>query len=129
MLKVVMIDDSVMCHRMLQLMVQKYQDTATVTYSLDAKNIIDFLESHQQDTDHLPDVILLDLCMPGFNGYDFLVSYNKLCHQINKHIDIYIVSSSVDPDDVKLHHIYPFIKQYLIKPLTLANVKGIFQAA
>jgi hypothetical protein len=55
--------------------------------------------------------------MPGFNGWDFLKSFKNVYGHIKKTIDIYILSSSIDPKDKLLSEEYQFVKGFINKPI------------
>ena len=70
---------------------------------------------------HYPELIFLDLNMPEMNGWDFLDAMKK--DRLN--IDVYILTSSVDPYDKKKAETYENIKGFLSKPLSLQVLKNI----
>ncbi len=71
----------------------------------------------------LPDVILLDLNMPVMDGWQFLDEFVKI--PTPQQILIYIVTSSIDPDDVNRTKIYDLVTNYIVKPITIDVLKGI----
>ncbi|GAA4274114.1 response regulator [Aquimarina gracilis] len=73
----------------------------------------------------LPDVILLDLNMPILDGWQFLDEFVKV--PCEKKIIIYIVSSSVDPEDILKAKSYEFVSDYIVKPVTVEKLKGILR--
>lgn len=87
------------------------------------KEAIDEIEQHLSVPDKLPDVVLLDLNMPVMNGWQFLDRLQQI--QADKKIIVYIVSSSIDSEDLKKAKEYQSVRQYLIKPLTVAMLKEL----
>ncbi|MFT3738755.1 MAG: response regulator [Breznakibacter sp.] len=79
---------------------------------------INFLESAQNDPEKLPDVILLDLFMPVLDGWGFLEKYMSLKSKLSKNTAIYVLSSSIDPDDINKAKSNSDVSDYIIKPIT-----------
>jgi len=78
---------------------------------------IDALKQHKNDPENLPDIILLDLNMPVLDGWDFLERFKDYRHELQKHITIYIVSSSAIPSEIDRSTQYSFVKDFITKPL------------
>lgn len=75
----------------------------------------------------LPDVIFLDINMPVMNGWEFLDEYHKLHATMPKPIVVYVVSSSVDRDDMVKSRSYDLVSDYLIKPVTRMRYQELMQ--
>jgi len=71
----------------------------------------------------LPDVILLDLNMPIMDGWQFLEEFIEI--PCKKEITIYIVTSSIDPEDIEKAKQYDKISNYLIKPISSEKLQQI----
>lgn len=71
----------------------------------------------------MPDVILLDLNMPVMDGWQFLDEFVKI--KPPKKITIYIVTSSIDPDDITRAKAYENVQDYLVKPITEKSLQEI----
>lgn len=80
------------------------------------------------DAARIPDVVLLDINMPVMNGWEFLEQFKKIKPMIQKEVTIYVISSSVDDDDMKRAQTYDEVSGYFVKPVSLDNLQQILSA-
>lgn len=80
-----------------------------------------------QELSHPPAIILLDLNMPGMDGWEFLEAFQKLPASIIQHIQLYVVSSSIDYRDIDRAKQNPLVTDFVIKPITTQNFNQILQ--
>lgn len=97
-----------------------------VLFFPDGKEALDYFSMALACTEQLPDVIFLDINMPVMNGWQFLDNFIKIKPRLSKKIKIYIISSSISEYDIKKAKTYTEISDYLIKPLTRADLDRVF---
>jgi CheY-like chemotaxis protein len=71
------------------------------------------------DETQLPDVILLDINMPELNGFEFIDLIHKENPKILEKLNIFIVTSSLNPRDYDKSKQYKCIQGYYTKPIDL----------
>ena len=70
-------------------------------------------------------IILLDIKMPHMDGFEFLLHYDTLPDELKKKTQIYMLSSTLDPNDVKRANENCYVKKLFSKPLSVSQFKEI----
>jgi CheY-like chemotaxis protein len=65
-----------------------------------------------------PDLIFLDINMPGMNGWEFLQEYNNLSTELQSEAVIIMLTTSDNSDDIAKAKTWDIISDYITKPLT-----------
>ena len=86
---------------------------------------LEYLKSKNSNKDPHPDLIFLDINMPGMNGWEFLEEYNKLDKELQSHAIIIMLTTSQNPDDEARAKTWPFVSDYVTKPLTKEIMENI----
>jgi CheY-like chemotaxis protein len=84
------------------------------SYANPVNALIDIFEAYYTSK-KLPEIILLDLFMPKLTGWNFLDSFNSIA-TLDNTTAVYIVTSSVNPDDKQRAQLYSCVKGFLSKP-------------
>jgi len=78
------------------------------------------------EQENIPDIIFLDLNMPVMDGWEFLERFTKIKNRFGKIITLYIVSSSIYPEDIKRAKAIESVEDYLVKPIVMSDLAKIF---
>lgn len=89
------------------------ESVRTFQQASDALTYIKELPSHNPGT-----ILFIDIQMPVMNGFEFVESFEQLPQEIKSAYIIYMLSSSINENDIAKVKGYPSVKQFLNKPLT-----------
>ena len=128
MCKLVIIDDNPADHYIMQRLLHNNYNCEQATYTYDGRLVLDYLEENK-DTDTLPDVIFLDLDMPGLTGWEFLDKLEKFNFGEKKNVRVHIMSSSIRSADVFHSKKYACVNSFMTKPLSRDLVNKICEEA
>jgi CheY-like chemotaxis protein len=112
------IDDDFVNLMIAKMVIKRNGGFDTVTSYDEAQDAINHIANHLADHNELPDIILLDLNMPVMDGWQFLEEFEILRQSLSKHIDIFILSSSVDVRDIQRSLLLPSVTGFFSKPFT-----------
>lgn len=90
---------------------------------------LQFLKVNATDSENLPDVIFLDINMPFVDGWMFLDDFAHLKGNLTKQIQIYMVSSSIDPRDIDRARRNANVREYVIKPVSREKFEELLSKA
>lgn len=119
-----LIDDDPVCH-LINTKIIKLFSAFQIESFTDPLKALNKLKEVANDGRTMPDYILLDINMPGINGWQFLDEYEKLPMQELGNSCVIMLSSSTSHLDIEKSKQYKSVKHFVSKPLTQEKVRLI----
>jgi len=117
---VVIIDDSKMDILCLKELINSLSYAEHITTFENPVNAFNFLK---RCGSALPDMIFIDLNMPGIGGFQFIERFRR---EFTQNTPFVVITSSDDPSDMQASSLYENIIHYFMKPvckLDLINIE------
>lgn len=122
--KIMLVDDNIIDRLVHRRLLEIHKIGESVAEYSSADEAINFLTTNRQNEIELPDLILLDIMMPGMDGFDFMVHFSKLKDQFSKLPLVFMLSSTNDESDIRRVRNNADVVKMLNKPFSpesLAN--------
>lgn len=114
------IEDDPITSTITELIIKKKMQCRKVQKYVNGLQAFNQLTRALRDETSVPDLILLDLNMPLMDGWEFLDAIANLA--ITQQVCVFILTSSINPDDIEKSKYYSKVKGYFSKPLDSQNV-------
>lgn len=112
-MNILVVDDNEADQFLSEFAIHQFDSEITVNKAYDGKEALEFLENCKEQ----PELVLLDINMPGMNGFDFLKIHHSK-YKENASITV-MLSSSIHQDDYQKCIAYPHVKDVMTKPLNV----------
>lgn len=120
-LNFIVVDDSKLDCFIAEKIIKNTGKCETIKSFQQAREALEYIGTTPQDpSSHT--ILLVDIQMPVMNGFEFVEAFEKLPADVIKGYTIYIISSSINENDLNKVHNYKSVKQFLNKPLTSNNL-------
>ena len=107
----------------------KKSGAATVVITKESgMEALEYLKLQRYEKISHPELIFLDINMPGMNGWEFIEEYNKLDKdQQGEHV-IVMLTTSKNPDDKTQSETHQIVTDFKSKPLTKEILEEIINS-
>jgi len=127
---VLLIDDYEGANFLHEKVIREARCAEKVHVETNAADALEYLKTAQNDEYPQPEIIFLDLNMPGMNGWEFLEEYKKLSREQRWGTLIVILTTSRNPDDEATarakHPRTVFMKKPLLQTTLVEILKEYF---
>jgi CheY-like chemotaxis protein len=115
---VMIIDDNLIDLYISSQMIPKHNFGKKVLQYSSAIEALKYLQENQENIPRLPEVIFVDIYMPGMSGFEFMKEYDKLSTSLKNFCKVFIISSSLDEQDLNCANNDKNIVAMKEKPIT-----------
>jgi CheY-like chemotaxis protein len=119
---VMLIDDNELDNFVNKKLIENEQFANEVTVESSGISALDHLKKSSVE---IPDLIFLDIMMPGMDGFAFLDEFAKLGDEIKKKSKIIMLSTSESFKDLNKANQNKYVYKFLNKPLNKAVLDAI----
>jgi CheY-like chemotaxis protein len=126
--KILLIDDNPATNLINSRLIKKNAFAKKIIAHTNVKEALDYLST--QDINNAypqPELIFIDLNLPGMDGWDFLDSFRELSPTIKSGITPVILTTSANKLDEKRAETYKELGGYLNKPLTKEAIESLLR--
>jgi CheY-like chemotaxis protein len=88
---------------------------------------LNYLKAKDEHPDAHPDIIFLDINMPGMNGWEFLDAYRQLSPDLQSQVVVVMLTTSENPADRAKATENNIISDFKTKPLTKGMLDEIME--
>lgn len=88
-----------------------------------AGSFLDEVKAHPDQFENQDSVLLLDIMMPSINGFECLDQLKAMAETIRDRIKVFMLSSSIDRNDIRRAEEYQMVQRVLEKPLDIYALK------
>lgn len=118
-----LIDDDAVNNFITRTIIKKTLGEATITEFTQPEMGIQFLMDFKENMPKLGIIfLLLDINMPIMTGWDFLEKFNELPREQIQCFKIYILTSSINPNDLELVNQNPHVIDLIQKPFSKSKL-------
>lgn len=115
----IIVDDSKLDCFITEKIIQNSGMSVSIRSFVEATKALEYIKENTASSDGTKTVIIVDIYMPLMNGFEFIEEFEKFPQQILDNYSIYMLSSSINENDINRVANYRSVKHFLNKPLKI----------
>ncbi len=123
---VLVIDDDPINNVICKTLIRTLRFSEVVHSFVRAKEALEYLRNAiDNQPEKVPQVLFLDVNMPEMDGWEFLEEYDKFPADFKENCHLYMLSSSVNREDMRKSEHYKYIRDFIQKPLSPVSLEDV----
>jgi CheY-like chemotaxis protein len=124
-MKIFILDDDEISNELSRIILNSLEENDIDTRA-SGKEAMEYLEECREEGE-FPDLIFVDLNLPGMNGFDFINIYEKKYMPLNPGSRIIMLTNSVVEEDRDEAMKYDSVLDFWSKPLSIPKMKDLLR--
>jgi CheY-like chemotaxis protein len=122
--RILLIDDDSITNFLHQSLLETAEIADDIMVAETVPEALNVLKEIENETS-FPQLIFVDLNMPGLSGWDFIREYSRLKEDKDFKSVVVVLTTSINPDDKRRAETFSEVTEFRRKPLTLGMVDEI----
>jgi len=126
-LNFIVIDDSKLDCFIAEKIIRNTGRSENIRSYLDGAEALEYIKNTPISGDKTKTVLIVDIQMPVMNGFEFVEAFEKFPQELQDNYIIFVLSSSINENDLNRVRNYPSVKHFLNKPLTSNTLSALLE--